>query len=820
MSELHYDASQIKILEGLEAVRLRPAMYIGSTDKTGLHHLVWEAVDNSIDEALAGYCTEVEVIIGEDNIISVIDNGRGIPIDIQKDKNRPAAEVVLTVLHAGGKFEGEGYKVSGGLHGVGISCVNALSEKFEVEVFRDGKRYTQTFEKGIPKEPDVVTFKYAGTGTRVTFKPDRTIFDTYVYDFEILKYRLRELAYLNKGIKIILRDKRGEAIEEEVYNYEGGVISYVEHLDEGKAPILSKPVYINKEKDGVEVEIALQYNKDYYDELILSFANNIKTKEGGSHLSGFRAALTRSLNSFAKKYKIFKGDESLSGNDVREGLTAIVSVKLANPQFEGQTKSKLGNSDVRGIVDSIVDEGLSNYFDRDPNGAKAIINKGLAALRVREAVRKAQDLARRKTALESTTLPGKLADCSERDPSKCEIYLVEGDSAGGSAKQGRDRNFQAILPLKGKILNVEKARIDKILANEEIKSMITAIGPEIIAKLGNVNEETAEGGEENDEKALAFLLSKLRYHKIIIMTDADVDGAHIRTLLLTFFYRYAKSMIEAGTLYIAQPPLYLIKKGSSKIYAYNEEEKKKVISELSLDNVSVSSREETYVYKKKEILDFLERINEYNKFLQLLEEHSYNLKEFESAIDVVNMDKFLDIKMRIKAETIGQISITPSLFDTTPTEQPTKNQVDLEKLFKEPEERLFGQLILDERMDIQEIKHIITMYKEINEKNNAPYTIMTGEEKQLIETLKDLMDFIDKKVNKGIGLQRYKGLGEMNPEQLWDTTMNPDVRTLLKVNLEDAEKADEIFTILMGSEVEPRKDFIQKYARNVRWLDI
>lgn len=816
MSQSQYDASQIKVLEGLEAVRLRPAMYIGTTDKAGLHHLVWEAVDNSIDEALAGFCTDVEVEIGEDNILSVIDNGRGIPIDIQKDRNRPAAEVVLTVLHAGGKFDGEGYKVSGGLHGVGISCVNALSSKFEVEIFRDKKRYFQKFEKGIPVgEPEIVPFVSERKGTRVTFKPDHTIFDTTIFDFEVLKYRLRELAYLNKGIRIVLRDKRSEQIEEEEYKYDGGIVSYVEHLDEGKTPILSKPVYINKEKDGVEVEIALQYNKDYYDELILSFANNIKTKEGGTHLSGFRSALTRSLNSFGKKFKLFKGEETLSGNDVREGLTAIISVKLPNPQFEGQTKSKLGNGEIRGIVDSIVDEGLSNYLERDPNGAKAIINKSLMALHVRDAVRKAQDLARRKTALESTTLPGKLADCSERDPSKCEIYLVEGDSAGGSAKQGRDRNFQAILPLKGKILNVEKARIDKILINEEIKSMITAIGPEIIAKLGSSNEN-----ENEEEVPVADLLSKLRYHKIIIMTDADVDGAHIRTLLLTFFYRYAKPIIEAGTLYIAQPPLYLVKKGNTKIYAYNEEEKKKIISELGLDSVKVVTRDEKYSYAGKEILDFMERVNEFRHFVQYLEEHSYNAKDFETAIELVDSEKFSQLKQKIKEEIVAEHGSGQTLFDMIPGEHPAKKTLDIDAVFTVPADKIFAALIQDERIDNQELKDIVKMYEEISEKNNSPYTLTMGEEAQTIDGLQEFLDIIDKKVNRGINIQRYKGLGEMNPEQLWETTMNPEVRTLVKVNLEDAEKADEIFTILMGSEVEPRKEFIQKFARNVRWLDI
>ncbi len=655
---VNYKADHIKVLEGLEAVRKRPGMYIGTTGKSGLNHLIFEVVDNSIDEAMAGYCSDVVVTIGKDNIVTVEDNGRGIPIDIHKDKNLPAVEVVLTTLHAGGKFEGEGYKVSGGLHGVGVSVVNALAEWLEVEVSRDGERYTNRYQRGIP---DNLTGKFEDdaenkTGTTIRFKPDAQIFEEVDFTSEVIDHRLRELAFLNRGLKIIFKDLRPEEPIENQYQYEGGIESYVQIMNESKEELFEKVIYLKKKRDDYEVEVALQYVNDYYDEHLLTFANNIRTREGGTHLSGFRTALTRVINNFAKKYDLIQKDKqsNLSGADLKEGLTAIISIKLSNPQFEGQTKTKLGNSEVKGIVDSLVDEGLSDYVETNPRVGKLIINKALIAQRVREAARKAQDLVRRKSSLESTTLPGKLADCSNSNPEDCEVYIVEGDSAGGSAKQGRDRNFQAILPLRGKVLNVEKARLDKILANEEIRTLITAIGPTAISGLSEterkINEEEEE--QEGDPKAV---LKKLRYHKIVIMTDADVDGAHIRTLLLTFFFRYARDIISVGSLYIAQPPLYLVKKGAARHYLYSEQQ-------------------------------------------------------------------------------------------------------------------------LDEKL------------KEIGRKN--------------------------------ISIQRYKGLGEMNPDQLWETTMDPEVRTMLRVEMEDAEKADEVFSVLMGSDVDPRKLFIEKYAKDVRWIDV
>ncbi|NQY73323.1 MAG: DNA topoisomerase (ATP-hydrolyzing) subunit B [Candidatus Margulisbacteria bacterium] len=652
----NYDAKQIKVLEGLEAVRKRPSMYIGSTGRNGLNHLVFEVVDNSIDEAMAGHCTVIDVTIEPDNIVTVVDNGRGIPIDIHKDKNIPAVDVVMTTLHAGGKFEGEGYKVSGGLHGVGISVVNALSEDLNVVVYRNGQKYTQSFSRGIPKNPQGTYEKVEGnaTGTTVTFKPDSTIFEDTEFTSEIIDHRLKELAFLNKGIIINFKDLRYETPTEKSYQFEGGIKSYVESLCENKTPLFSPPMYFKKLRDKYEIEVSLQYVSDYYDEQVVTFANNIRTKEGGTHLSGFRTALTRAINSFAKKFDLQKDKKtSLTGADLREGLVAVISVRLEHPQFEGQTKTKLGNSEVKGIVDSLVDSGLSDYIETNPKIGRLIVQKATIAQRVREATRKAQDLARRKTSLESTTLPGKLADCSERDPALCEIFLVEGDSAGGSAKQGRDRNYQAILPLRGKVLNVEKARLDKILSNEEIRTMITAIGPEALTGFRVDDDEDID--TDHPEKEVPSILSKLRYHKIVIMTDADVDGAHIRTLLLTFFFRHARELIEAGGLYIAQPPLYLLKKGKNKQYAYND---------------------------------------------------------------------------------------------------------------------------------------------------------------------KELEAFAEKHGREGIGIQRYKGLGEMNPDQLWETTMDPEKRTMLQVTIEDGEEADEIFTLLMGSKVEPRREFIEKYAKNVRWIDV
>jgi DNA gyrase subunit B len=629
----HYDAATITVLKGLEAVRRRPAMYIGDTGTRGLHHLVYEVVDNSVDEAMGGFCNSIKVSINKDNSITVEDDGRGIPVDMHPTQKKPALEVVMTMLHAGGKFDHQTYKVSGGLHGVGVSVVNALSEWCEVEVSRDGKIFSQRYEEGNAKTEVKVTGKGKGTGTKTTFKPDKKIFEKIDFSFDIIAARLRDLAFLNKGLKIELKDQRsGKSV---TYEYEGGIVTFVEFLNENKEPLYPKPIYFHKVRDNIDVEIAIQYNSTYV-ENIFSYVNNISTIEGGTHLIGFKTALTRTINNYAQKNNLIKNsDLTLQGEDTREGLTAVISVKIPDPQFEGQTKTKLGNSEVKGIVESITGEGLSEFFEENSSVAKKVCEKSITAARSREAARKARELTRRKGALEGANLPGKLADCSMEDPDSCEIYIVEGDSAGGSAKQGRDRKFQAILPLRGKILNVEKAPFDKVLSNEEIRTLITAIG-------------TGIGSDEFD-------ISKARYKKVIIMTDADVDGSHIRTLILTFLYRYMPELIEQGYVYIAQPPLYRVKKGNSEMYAYSDEEKDRLLQRMG---------------------------------------------------------------------------------------------------------------------------------------------------------------------SQGVGIQRYKGLGEMNPEQLWRTTMDPEKRTLLQVALEDAAEADRIFTILMGDQVEPRRKFIEENAKYVRNLDV
>ncbi len=634
MTNSNYDAKKIVVLKGLEGVRKRPAMYIGDTSVRGLHHIVYEVIDNSVDEALGGYCDRIDVIINKDESITICDNGRGIPVDMHPVQKVPALEVVMTTLHAGGKFDDSTYKVSGGLHGVGVSCTNALSEWCQVRVFRNGKIYQQEYERGVPQYPmKEEPGKKNAQGTETSFRPDPQIFKDTTFKFDVLSQRLMELAFLNKGLEINLKDDRSG--KEESFHARGGLSEFVHYLDANRTALHKKPIHIESEKEDVEVDVALEYN-DTYQENIFSYVNNISTTEGGTHLSGFKTALTRTINNYAQRNKLLKnGDSGLTGEDVREGLTAVISVKVVDPQFEGQTKTKLGNSEIRGIVESIIGEGLSDYLEENPSVAKKIIGKALSAAKSREAARKARELTRRKSALESSSLPGKLADCSIKDPEHCEIYLVEGDSAGGSAKQGRDRQFQAILPLRGKILNVEKASIDKILNNEEIKTIIAALG-------------TSIGSD-------SFDISNLRYGRIIIMTDADVDGSHIRTLLLTFFFRYFRELIEQGHVYIAQPPLYLIKKGKQEQYAYNEEQREDIVKKLGSDSINI---------------------------------------------------------------------------------------------------------------------------------------------------------------------QRYKGLGEMNPDQLWKTTMSPESRTVLQVTIDDAVEADHIFSVLMGDKVEPRRAFIEENAKTVRNLDV
>lgn len=737
--EESYKAEDIKILKGLEGVRTRPAMYIGSTGIEGLHHLVYEVIDNSVDEALAGFCNEIKVYLHEDNSCTVADNGRGIPIDIHPEdpEGRTALEIVLTELHAGGKFESKAYKVSGGLHGVGLSVVNALSEWLEVEVKRDGKIVKQRYSRGVPISPVEIVGQTDKTGTKIRFKPDSEIFEVKEFLKGILSHRFKELSYLNKGLKIILYDERDNTVEEFVAG--GGIVSFVEDLNKGKKIINPKPIYVTGQKDGVIVEIAIQYNEGYSEE-ILTFVNNINTREGGTHLVGFKSALTRTLNSYAIEYGLIKeGKEALSGEDVREGIVAVINVKIPEPQFEGQTKMKLGNSEVKGIVEIILNEGLSRWLEENPNYAKRIVEKAKDAARAREAARKAKELTRRKGLLEDTTLPGKLADCTEKDPARAELFIVEGDSAGGSAKQARDRRYQAVLPLRGKILNVEKARIDKMLTSDEIKTLITAIG-------GGIGKEH-------------FELESVRYHKVILMTDADVDGAHIRTLLLTFFYRQMFPLIERGYLYIAQPPLYRIKRGKWERYIQTEEEFAGLLKDIADEEVSFITGAQD---RKKE---FLKLIFEYGRIIENFERKGFSASYIENLLktgsDAFDLREFLQLN-----DTYEKIEL------------------------------------------ISEIKA------------NKEYVIQIKNETIKTKSLWELYIKIMEAVKKGLTIQRYKGLGEMNPEQLWETTMDPEKRTLLRVSIEDAQRADEIFTVLMGDEVEPRKEFIVKHALEVRNLDI
>jgi DNA gyrase subunit B len=804
-----YDATHITVLEGIEAVRKRPAMYIGDTSVRGLHHLVYEVVDNSIDEALAGYCTSIQVRLNADGSVTVNDNGRGIPVDMHPTEKRPAVEVALTVLHAGGKFDNDSYKVSGGLHGVGVSCVNALSEWLEVEVRRDGQIYHQRYERGKPVSQLETIGKTRGTGTKVTFLPDDQIFNTTQFEWDILANRLRELAFLNGGIEIQFSQE--EPTREETFKFKGGVVEFVEHLNRNKNPMHPKVIAFNKERDGIAVELAFQYT-DTYSETMLCFANNINTIEGGTHLSGFRAALTRTINAYAKTNKLIKEDkESLSGDDIREGLTAVISVKLPRPQFEGQTKTKLGNSEVEGIVASVVNDELGTYLEEHPSVARRVIDKALVAARAREAARKARDLTRRKGALDSAALPGKLADCSERDPALCELYLVEGDSAGGSAKQGRNREFQAILPLRGKVLNVEKARLDKILNNNEIRTMVTAIG----------------AGIGQDE----FDVAKVRYHKIIIMTDADVDGAHIRTLLLTFFYRQMPQLIESGYVYLAQPPLYKVSRKKREEYIDTDETLTRKLLELGAEDLTLKAgRSKTFA--GKDLMAVLELMLQCEQASKTLARKGIAFEDY-----LARRHKSTGAFPRYHV-TIGKGDEAEPHFVTTDDE--------LKKLREETERKLGAQLEIfteggqasaaanGHAFRVQELYMASALAKvmaSIEQKGFTLDHLRRAEEPvfQLqdaddgetpLHSLPHLLEVVRECGRKGLAIQRYKGLGEMNPEQLYETTMNPDKRKLLKVVQEDAIKADEIFTILMGDEVEPRRRFIENNALNVTNLDI
>ncbi len=787
-----YGAESIKVLEGLAAVRKRPAMYIGSTGPMGLHHLVYEVVDNAIDEALAGYCDEASVILHVDGSVTIEDNGRGIPVEMHSTQKKSAAEVVMTVLHAGGKFDSDSYKVSGGLHGVGISVVNALSIKLELEIRRNGKIYRQSYARGVPVAPLQEEGATIKRGTHITFWPDPEIFETTEFSFETLSQRLRELAFLNGGVKIHILDERNEKKHD--FHYEGGIASFVEYLNRAKTPLHPAPIFFKGEREGVEIEIAIQYN-DGYDEKIFSFANNINTHEGGTHLVGFKAALTRTMNSYATANNLLKNIKtSISGDDLREGMAAVISVKVPDPQFEGQTKTKLGNSEIKGIVETLMNEKLATFLEENPAIAKKILEKGIEAARAREAARKARDLTRRKGALEGLSLPGKLADCQEKDPALCEIYLVEGDSAGGSAKQGRDRRYQAILPLKGKILNVEKARFDKMLTSNEIRTLITAMGTSI--------------GKDD------FDVAKLRYHHIIIMTDADVDGSHIRTLLLTFFFRQMPELVERGHLFIAQPPLYKAKRGKKEIYLKDEAALLDYLLDEGVEGITVQMEKSGKVLRGKQIIPMLRNIIDYNAHFEKMVHkgvHSEVLKVF--------------VKGKIQNGFADMADLEP-LSKKLKEAEP---RADF-KVMQEPARILFtlgdirariDQTIL-ENLSSHEYKLLLQAYRQVEEICQGENALLSADGKSETEAAdrQELLQYFLDRAKKGQYIQRYKGLGEMNPEQLWETTMDPEKRVLLKVKIEDVVEAEEIFTVLMGDQVEPRREFIENNALNVSNLDI
>lgn len=794
MTQKKYTAESIKVLKGLEAVRKRPAMYIGSTGTEGLHHLVYEVVDNSIDEALAGHCTQIEVLIHVDSSVTVIDNGRGIPVGMHKKEKKPAAEVVMTTLHAGGKFDAKSYQVSGGLHGVGVSVVNALSENLDMEIKTTGGVYVQNYSRGKPttKLKKIGTTKK--TGTKITFTPDSEIFQETDFNFEILSQRLRELSFLNQGLKISITDERTDKNRE--FQYKGGIREFVQYLNQNKTVINPKPIYFESQKDDLIVEMAIQYNTSYA-ETIFSFVNNINTTEGGTHLSGFKTALTRTINNYGNTNNLIKDlQQNPSGDDTREGLCAVLSLKMKNPQFEGQTKTKLGNSDVRGIVESIVNEQLAIYFEENPSISKKIVTKILDATRAREAARKARELARRKTVLESSALPGKLADCQEKDPSECEIFLVEGDSAGGSAKQARDRRFQAILPLKGKILNVEKARFDKVLKSEEIGIIISALGT---------------GVEQAD-----FSLEKLRYHRVIIMTDADVDGSHIRTLLMTFFYRQMPKLIEAGHLYIAQPPLYRISKGKSSQYIRDERTYEKfIIKKISEDfEVKVSRKKEPL--KGENFRKFFQRLIAKKSYIHILERKNYPF----FLIDILLANGVKDVEFlrsQKKMEDIQSLLTEKGIISTLHKDE-EHGLFELFVDFQINGMRVSCKVNLD-LVSSYEYKSLFKIHEEF-ESSKPPFTVISNGEQTKIDNEAKLLDFLFDKGKKGIVIQRYKGLGEMNPTQLWETTMDPEERFMLKVSIQDAVEANEVFTILMGDEVEPRRNFIEENALSAKNLDV
>jgi len=814
-----YDAKSIQVLEGIEAVRKRPAMYIGDVSTRGLHHLVYEVVDNAIDEAMAGYCTGIDIVLRADNSVTVIDDGRGIPVDVHKGEKKPALEVVMTTLHAGGKFGHQVYRVSGGLHGVGVSVVNALSEWMEVEVRRDDKVYHQRYVRGKTASKLTVVGKSKKSGTRVTFKPDKEIFGKKIdLNFDTLANRFRELAFLNRGLKIEFKDERTDRTES--FQYTGGIEAFIAHLNQNKNTLHKKVVHFEKEKDRLKIEIAMQYT-DGYSENTLSFANNINTIEGGTHLSGFKSALTRVINQYIKEKKALKdSDPSIGGDDTREGLTCVVSVWVPDPQFEGQTKTKLGNSEVEGIVASTVNEGLSAYFAENPSVANKIVEKVVLSARAREAARKARELTRRKGALEGDSLPGKLADCQERDPALCELYIVEGDSAGGSAKQGRDRKFQAILPIKGKILNVEKSRLDKVLSNNEIRTIITAVGT----------------GIEQD-----FDISKLRYHKIILMCDADVDGSHIRTLLLTFLYRQLKPLIENGHVFIAQPPLYKIKRGKKEQYLQTDDEMNEFLLEAGTEDVELIKTKGKKSFKGKELKTILDILIEFEALSSSLAKKGVSLQEYASfrhpktkklpiyRVKVEGMDKYLysdDELAKLAKDEEKRRGEELEIHEKEDKEPVTQKALDVVEFFEASEleetTRRLGKLGLELDYYEDEAGGVPDPpSKKGKAKENTPaYIVVDGKNKKEFFNLKEVLAHIKVLGKKGVSIQRYKGLGEMNPPQLWETTMDPAQRTVLQVSLQDALSADQMFTVLMGDEVEPRRRFIEKHALEVRNLDV
>ncbi len=799
-----YDSSSIAVLEGRDAVRKRPAMYIGSTGEIGLHHLVYEVVDNSIDEALAGYCDTVDVSIHLDNSITVIDNGRGIPVDEMKKERKSAAEVVMTKLHAGGKFDSNAYKVSGGLHGVGVSCVNFLSETLRLEIWRDGKTYEQEYLRGIPVIALKQTGKTRKRGTKITFKPDTQIFDHTEFSFDKLSERLREKAFLNKGIRITIKDEREEPERSHEFFYKGGIAEFVKHLNKNKTTLHDKPIYFEKNSDALSIEVAIQYN-DGYDEKVYSFANNINTVDGGTHLSGFRSAFTRTINAYAQSSglaKNFKG--SLSGDDVREGLVAVISVKLPQPQFEGQTKGKL-NSDVKGAVESFLNERLTEYFEQNPTVARRVVGKSLDAARAREAARKAREIVR-KGALGSTMLPGKLADCQEKDPANSEIYIVEGDSAGGSAKQGRDRKNQAILPLKGKILNVEKARFDKMLGHSEIKSLIMALG-------------TGIGKEDFDA-------SKLRYHKIILMTDADVDGSHIRTLLLTFFYRQMAELVEKGYVYIAQPPLFKVKRGKKEEYIKDESAMIRYLMRMATADMTVKSIGSKQAIEGKELAKALERMVDFKHYCERAARRiGGDAHLLDTLIEAFGGKKGV---LRKEGMTLRKVFQDGDLMAKVEgvlakagykTELSTDEEHGLWEI--ESYTNTGVHLTIDWNFaSLVEFQKAVEIFIELEEKLAAPFVAGENGTSEEIATRDALLERVLAAAKKDLSIQRYKGLGEMNPEQLWETTMNPEKRTLLQVRVDDVVETDQMFTVLMGDAVEPRRKFIEDNALDVRNLDV